>query len=107
MSPTIIKRDFKLHGMTLVIAESSYVQGGATAWQLFDANGDDYAVITINLPGLAPDELAIKSYSENEGVLEALLAADVIELPHRWVASGFVSIPVVRKKERQGMGDVG
>lgn len=98
MSIVIIKKDFKLHDMELVIVESNYVQGGAIAWQLFDANGDDYAVITVNLPGLAPDELAIKSYSENEGMLEALLAADVIELPHRWVASGFVNIPIVRAK---------
>lgn len=95
----IIKNNFKFRDENLKIVQSSYVQGGNPAWVLSDDTGEQYITATVNLPGLAPDELAIKTYSENEGLLEALLAADVIELPHRWVASGFVSIPVVRAKQ--------
>jgi hypothetical protein len=68
---------------------------GGTAIQLFDT--DDHAPVataTVWVPGLAPDEVAIKDYSENEGMLETLLEAHIVKLPHRYVLSGYVDIPV-------------
>lgn len=44
------------------------------------------------IPGLEPDELAIKDYSENEGMLKALVEAEVVLHPHR-LLNGF---PVVK-----------
>lgn len=38
--------------------------------------------------------MAIKNYSENEGILDLLIGLGVIEPPHRRVASGFVMIDI-------------
>lgn len=60
-------------------------------------NGDPIAKATVN-PGfdLPGDEVAIKSYSENKGMLEALIEAGVVNRPHRVVESGYVLIPICK-----------
>jgi hypothetical protein len=102
---SVITDNFTFAGYTGHIVESTYTQSGNPAWQMFHEEHGPIATITVNVPGLAPDELAIKDYSENEGVLERLMAHELVELPHRFVISGFALIPVVRKKA-QGMGKV-
>ena len=83
---------------TLQIQYSTY-QEGNTSMQLIDCtDGCPFATATVNLPGLTKDEVAIKNYSENEGVLSFLLENNIVELPHRFIASGFVNIPVCRLK---------
>jgi hypothetical protein len=83
---------------TLQIRYGTY-QEGNTSMQLIDcADGCPFATATVNLSGLTKDEVAIKNYSENEGVLNFLLENEIIELPHRFVQSGFVNIPVCRLK---------
>ena len=55
------------------------------------------AVATMWIPGLAKDEVAIKDYSENEGVEKTLRHANVIEQkPLRTVKSGFVNVNIYR-----------
>lgn len=48
---------------------------------------------TINLPDepLEPDEVIIKDYSENEGMLNALVGAKIISDPIRTCKSGFIT----------------
>jgi len=83
---------------TLQIQYGTY-QEGNTSMQLIDcADGFPFATATVNLPGLTENEVAIKNYSENEGVLIFLLDNEIIEAPHRFVQSGFVNIPVCRLK---------
>jgi hypothetical protein len=83
---------------TLQIQYGTY-QEGNTSMQLIDcADGFPFATATVNLPGLTENEVAIKNYSENEGVLNFLLDNEIIEAPHRFVQSGFVNIPVCRLK---------
>jgi hypothetical protein len=50
---------------------------------------------TINLPDepCAADEVFIKDYSENEGLLEVLIEAGIISEPVDHVYSGFISAP--------------
>ena len=61
------------------------------------SNGDPIAKATtnpgVNIPG---GEVAVKSYSENEGMLEALIEAGVVEAPHRVAESGYVLIPICK-----------
>lgn len=56
--------------------------------------------LTVNLPdeALDDDEVAIKDYSENEGVLAALIGVKVVAPPHRFVPSinGHVQFPICR-----------
>jgi len=83
---------------TLQIQYGTY-QEGNTSMQLIDcADGFPFATATVNLPGLTENEVAIKNYSENEGVLNFLLDNEIIEAPHRFVQSGFVNIPVCKLK---------
>lgn len=59
--------------------------------------GEPIAVATVNLidDATQPDEVVIKDYSENEGIYQALLDADIITPAHRFTQSGWIeSIPV-------------
>jgi hypothetical protein len=62
------------------------------------ADGEPVAIATVNLPelALAADEVVIKDYSENEGMLATLLAAGVVSPPLREVQSGYVTLFVCR-----------
>jgi hypothetical protein len=53
---------------------------------------------TVNLPEIAmsDDEAAIKNYSENKGMVEALKEANIILDKVREVKSGFVTIPIYK-----------
>ena len=65
----------------------------AGKWPLLLVDGGR---VSINLeePPRAEAEIAIKDYSECEGVLDALVAAGAVTPPHRFVASGHVEIPI-------------
>jgi len=59
-------------------------------------------IATVNLPDvdLEPDEIAIKNYSENEGIYECLVEQEVIKKAHRLYINHFpthkASFPIVR-----------
>jgi hypothetical protein len=78
-----------------VIRASKY-PNRRNALVLHSTNGEPTGVLTVNLPQnpLRHDEVFVKNYSENEGVVDALVKAGVAQPPHRWVMSGFVQIPV-------------
>jgi len=67
--------------ITLTLTSWRYLNG-ALAIRAVDADtGEPVAVLTVNMPDikLAPGEVLIKDYSENEGALETLLQAGVVE----------------------------
>lgn len=63
---------------------------------LLDKYGSPYAKATINHPDIdsSANEVGIKSYSENAGMLEHLFDAGLVSAPIRHIPSGNVSIPV-------------
>ena len=70
-----------------------------TALQLTDAeDGSPIATATINVPeaDIADDEVIVKDYSENEGMLDALTKAGVVSDPVGYVNSGFITAPVCK-----------
>ena len=83
---------------------------GRTAIELVgtdsDCSGELVAVATVNVPEveLKDDEVLVKDYSENKGMLAALVGAGVVEPTGREVDSGFVKLPVckllVKKEDR-------
>lgn len=81
-------------------AEIQQYQGGNPAIKLIDIHKEWdnlVAIASTNIPGLAQDEVAIKDYSENGGMYDALLKAEVILPLHRYTTSGYVErIPVCR-----------
>jgi hypothetical protein len=60
--------------------------------------GEPFIMCTLNIPDLSYGEVAIKNYSENEGVLDFLIKEGIIEPPHRFASSGYVSLPVCKVK---------
>ena len=68
---------------------------GRVALSLVDEEGP-VATATVNLPGvpLGKNQVLIKDYSENEGILDALVAAGVVKSTGQMVRSGFVEVPV-------------
>jgi Asp/Glu/hydantoin racemase len=68
------------------------------AIRLHSLIGEPLAVATVNLqvPSRDPREIAIKDYSEGEGMLAALIAAGIVEDTGVALASGYVSIPIAR-----------
>lgn len=82
-----------------VIIETGKYRNGRLALELIDAeDGCPVMTATVNLPevGLEEDEIIIKNYSENEGVLEFLIKNKITSNPVRWVNNGFVDFPIVK-----------
>ncbi len=76
-----------------VVAVPGRYKNMRKAIRLLDAtDGSTVAMATVNLPdeSLENDEVFIKDWSENEGVLLALIKAGLIENPHDLVATGHV-----------------
>lgn len=68
---------------------------GNNCIQLVDEKGLPYCRATINVDaGLKDDEVAVKDYSESDGLMDALIKANVIHEPHRFYISGFVDVPI-------------
>ena len=78
-----------------VIHKAQY-QNKRIALELLDSESDEsIAIATVNLPDipLAHDEVFIKDYSEDEGMLQVLVDASIVEETNEVVSSGFVTIP--------------
>ena len=90
---------------------ATYPYGQRMAIRLNSLIGEPLAVASVNIEGpIEPREIAIKDYSENEGMLAALIAAGIVEDTGVSVASGYVSIPIARltdtalaEAQRQGV----
>jgi hypothetical protein len=79
--------------------EFSKYRNGRTAILLVDrVDGSPIATATANLPLeiLADNEVFIKDWMENEGILSALINAGIIEDTGRTVRNGFVFANVAR-----------
>ena len=78
------------------IRQRSYANGRPSLELI---NADDHtpnSIVTVNLPDvlLEDNEVLIKDYSENEGMLDFLTANNIVIPTEKGVQSGFVWIPV-------------
>lgn len=81
------------------VLEFGQYNNGRTAIELIDKkNGEPVMVATVNIPEakIEADEIIIKDYSENEGILEILVNAGVISKPSRTISSGYIEAPVCK-----------
>lgn len=71
---------------------------GQTRIQLYDVmDGMPYATATVVVDDiLNTDEVAIKDYSENDGILESLIEAGIVSEPIAYKRSGFIQIPICK-----------
>ena len=70
--------------------------GGQNRIDLIDSeDGFPVAVASVSIKeDLMEDEVAIKDYSENEGVLDFLIEEGIVSGPIRYFQSGYVKIPI-------------
>lgn len=101
-------KSFKFLNFDCKVQIFTYNQGGI-AIQLvaadFDcdkqvSSGEPIATATVNIEGLEQNEVAIKNYSENEGMLELFRSLNFVDSPHRWVESGFINLPICKFNEK-------
>lgn len=81
------------------VLEFGQYNNDRTAIELVDKkNGEPVLVATVNIPSekLADDEIIIKNWSENEGILDVLKNAGIISDTIRKVPTGFVEADVVK-----------
>ena len=81
---------------------------GRTAIQILDAiDGQTYATATVNIDHvlLADNEVLIKDYSENEGMLDFLIKNNIVTPTPNGVQSGFVWLPVAILNDESVWGD--
>ncbi|NJO81802.1 MAG: hypothetical protein HC828_02845 [Blastochloris sp.] len=89
----------EFRGWACRIVRASYGNTGRIALPLYDVHdGSPVAVATVHMPelNLAADEVVIKDYSENEGMLDALVASGIVSPPLREMPSGYVTLYVCR-----------
>jgi hypothetical protein len=81
----------------LFVKTETYRDGGVRI-QLYDSkDGTPYATATSKVEEkLEQGEVAIKDWSENEGILDFLVQNKIIKDPHRFVESGYVKIPICK-----------
>lgn len=91
-------KQFQFKGYTLSIEMTRYAGNDRPAIQVIDMeDGYPYCMATVNMPDmdLADNEVAIKNWSENEGILECLQANGVVGPTKRRMPTGFVYVDVV------------
>ena len=91
-----IKSPFDKTVSEVTVVKSKY-SNGRTSLELIDIeDGIPYATASVNLPNvlLEENEILIKDYSENQGVLDFLVENNIVNRTERSVQSGYVWIPV-------------
>jgi hypothetical protein len=74
---------------------------GQTKIQLYDViDGLPYATATAAVEDgiLKEGEVAIKDWSENEGILNTLIDSNIVEEPHAFIQSSYVKVPICKLK---------
>lgn len=87
-----MKRRLEFMGARCVVQELRYEQGNRLALRLVaEDTGELYATISINIPSieLADDEVVVKDYGENRGILTLLVRAGILEPTPRVVQTGW------------------
>lgn len=89
-SPTV-----KFLNETCTVHFTTYANSGRTAIQLCGEDGLPFAIATLNVPEapVAKGNVLIKNYSENTGMLDALIEAGIISRPISYYFNGYVNIP--------------
>ena len=82
---------------------TKYVNNGNVAIAASDTeDGSPVGVLTVNTyEELPEDVVAVKDYSENEGVLQSLIDNGVVDEPEDWIQTGFIKVPVCRILNRK------
>lgn len=89
-----------------VVSKREY-SNGRPALQVLSSNGEPLCTATVNLPEADVPEghVLVKNYSENRGVLDALIKAGVVGEPIAEIPTGFVMVQVCELLYRSAQND--
>ena len=82
-----------------LIAQFTTYKNGQVAIKLTDnSDGFPYTTATVCIEDdlLNEGEVAIKDYSENEGILNSLIESDIIDHPHAFIWTGHIRVPICK-----------
>ena len=90
--------DFKKYhnGRTcIILTNATPIDEGS---YIADPGTEKIAIATVNISGvkIKKNEVIIKDYSKNEGMLDTLIKAEIISNPIRFVKTGYVTCPVCK-----------
>lgn len=91
-------KDIIFNGKKLKLSWRIYVDSSPVI-QLMNEEGLPPITASVFHPRLQPKEIGIKDYSENKGIYQALLDANIITKYHRILISGFENILVCKLTE--------
>ena len=82
--------------ITVRVELGKYANGRTRINLIDDSDNEPYCTATTNLPEvlLLDNEVFIKDYSENEGVLDFLTTNNIVIATDKWATSGFVDVQV-------------
>jgi hypothetical protein len=91
-----MKIEYKNEPVEIVISHYVYSDNKAKSISLICEDGIPYAHATVNIEGYdyGENEVTIKNYSENEGILEVLIENGIVSEPKGYVDNGYVTVPV-------------
>jgi hypothetical protein len=84
------------HGWDCILQKGRYIDN-SIAILLFDAHdGEPVSKATVAIDGanLKENQIIVKDYSENEGMLDALISIGLVTSVERWIETGYVRVPV-------------
>ena len=91
----------KYKNYNVVIKKEKYSNNDNVALIMEDTqDGEIITVCSVNIDKLPSNMVAIKDYGENVGILEWLIANGVVEAPHDYVSSGYVTCPICKLAEK-------
>jgi hypothetical protein len=89
------------HGEKLVVRADRHYSNGRVAVEVFGADGEPFAVLSVNLPNVeAPkkDHFYVKTWSENEILRAPALASGLFEDTGERIPTGWVEAEVWKVK---------
>jgi hypothetical protein len=100
--------EVKINGEVMDIWKSKYQNNDRIALMLITKGGEPYATVTVNVPEiiLEKNEVCIKNYSENEGILEQLISQGILSEPIYSVTDTIILIQICKLLQEIDMEDV-
>lgn len=97
--------DVKFKKWECSLAFGEYQNGRTILFLNDNATLERVLCASVNLPdeAIGSNEIAIKNYSENKGVLDALIEYKVVSKPKRYVNLTHVSVPICELLMQPGL----
>lgn len=91
-------KEVKFAGFDCIVKKTKYMNNNNLALVLLDKEDEEIvAHVTVNTEQKFPNDVAlVKDYSENEGMLEAITEAGLVEEVIGYAPLGFVIAPIVK-----------